>query len=367
MAEDNLKIGAGLPSIANIIMNALEGIDGAKEAVEKELKKAEAEFAKAEKETTDAEEALDAEAEIGDAEEEIIEDEEGGSSLKIGDFALEYLDDYLYNGVSLIVTDEPYVAQECTYDCCVVFNEDVEEIDGGFFSGNDSIVAAYFLAENVEIGDEAFSNCAGLERIYFKCGEVTLGERAFAGCSNLTEVILPEEVWGANSEVFEGTPWLDENENDFVLVSDTLIKYNGDDSYVEIPEYVYIIGEGAFEDTYVENVKLHENIERIDKNAFRNSDLIEITIPEGVEVISESAFADCSKLEYVKLPESVTEIEDEAFDGCDSLIEVFLPGMDVEISETAFGSNDDFFLKAREGSAVEDYARDNKIPLKVVE
>lgn len=72
-------------------------------------------------------------------------------------------------------------------------------------------------------------------------------------------------------------------------------------------------------------------------------------------------------MEYVKLPESVTEIKDWAFDGCGSLIEIYIPGMDVEISDTAFGSNDDFFLKAREGSAVEDYARENKIPLKVVD
>ena len=103
-------------------------------------------------------------------------------------------------------------------------------------------------------------------------------------------------------------------ENDFEIDTDgTLIKYNGNNDTVTIPEGVTKIGEGAF----------------------NGSPLACITIPEGVEIIGKQAFNNCNKLVSISLPFTILKIEDEAFSHS-ALRSIIIPVGCTEIGERCF-------------------------------
>ena len=85
---------------------------------------------------------------------------------------------------------------------------------------------------------------------------------------------------------------------DFIIEDGTLIKYSGNQSFVEIPKGVHTIDGYAFDS---------------------RSDIYSITIPEGVLFINTRAFVNCRRLVLLKLPRSVEYIGNDAFFGCTSL------------------------------------------------
>ena len=83
----------------------------------------------------------------------------------------------------------------------------------------------------------------------------------------------------------------------FTIENGVLLRYDGEEKEVIIPDGVTKIGHMAF---------FYKKIEKI-------------FIPEGVTVIGEDAFRGCSELAGVVLPESVTEIKKCAFYGCSKI------------------------------------------------
>ena len=101
----------------------------------------------------------------------------------------------------------------------------------------------------------------------------------------------------------------------FVIQDGVLIKYNGWQPYVIIPDDVVEIGARAFED---------------------NDNIIGIEIPDGVVKIGAFAFSGCSQLLCVCIPDSVEEIGEYAFSQCTRLASIHLPDNKkyTEISES---------------------------------
>lgn len=89
---------------------------------------------------------------------------------------------------------------------------------------------------------------------------------------------------------------------DFLIENGVLVKYNGTDEIVTIPEGVHMISNGAFYNDYDTRKTLKE-----------------VIIPKGVQGIGYCAFMDCTSLEKVILPTSLKAIGDLAFLGCGSL------------------------------------------------
>lgn len=90
----------------------------------------------------------------------------------------------------------------------------------------------------------------------------------------------------------------------FVIEDGVLIRYEGSEAEVSVPEGVTVIGEEAFAG---------------------NETLETVIVPEGVTTIGKKAFAGCKKLCSVKLPDSLTSMEKYVFSKCDSLTELTLP------------------------------------------
>ena len=124
-------------------------------------------------------------------------------------------------------------------------------------------------------------------------GVTWIRDDAFVGCTNLKEILVDENN-------------LDYCSKDGVLYSKLMsILYVVPcckDS-IEIPEYVLVIKDHAFEGC---------------------SNLKSITIPDSVSVIGNHTFRDCTNLTSIKIPSSVTTVVRDTFSCCTSLKEILV-------------------------------------------
>ncbi len=148
---------------------------------------------------------------------------------------------------------------------------------------------------------------------------------------DLEYLMTPEESFVVETPVYDegGSETGDEA---FEVSGGTLVKYNGTDSQVTVPDKVNnvaitAIGEGAFEGcTGLTGVTLPDGVLTIGKKAFFGcSAMTDINMPGGLKTIEESAFEGCASLGNVTLPNSLNEIGKSAFKGCATFTDMNIP------------------------------------------
>lgn len=94
-----------------------------------------------------------------------------------------------------------------------------------------------------------------------------------------------------------------------------LLKYDGKDANVEIPEEItWIAPEAFYRNETLKNVKLPSKITTIEENTFYGcSELEVVVIPDQVTMIGKSAFDECTVLKSVTFGKSLKVIKDHAF------------------------------------------------------
>lgn len=167
---------------------------------------------------------------------------------------------------------------------------------------------------------------------------LSIGESAFYDISPVNNIQIPntlQECEGA----FRNTTWYQELEDKFVIVGDgLLIKYNGTDEKVVIPEGVKHIDCAFTDKSKVQSVVFPETLESIGYNAFTNSGLTSVTIPGHVKKIGQGAFSLCDITDLI-LEDGVTTIGTSAFSNT-NLSEVTIPASVDFISYNAFSRNE---------------------------
>ena len=122
------------------------------------------------------------------------------------------------------------------------------------FKGADEVVT---LPQNITaIGASAFEGNTTLKKIVLTDYVNTIGKNAFADCVSLEEVVFSDvgciDTIGKNA--FLNTPYYNNYEGEFFIISDKLIKYKGKNvSFVRIPNTVKEVAEGAFDGCYAYN------------------------------------------------------------------------------------------------------------------
>ena len=126
----------------------------------------------------------------------------------------------------------------------------------------------------------------------------------------------------------------------FVIENGVLTKYNGWQSFVEIPDTVTAIGDSAFENnTTMMTVSIPDSVTSIGNNAFYGcTSLLGVMIPDSVETIGYSAFYNCSKMTNAYLPvnEKFTVVNSNTFYNCAALKEIEIPDSVEKIEGSAF-------------------------------
>ena len=234
------------------------------------------------------------------------------------------------------------------------------------FSGSITIPASV-----TSIGDMAFSSCYNLTSITIpeNSALTSIGEGAFDGCFRLTNSItLPASLTSIGNNAFRNCPGLTSitipENSALTSIGDSTFYNCASIAYINIPEGVALIGDGAFYGCYhlTNPITLPASLTSIGDNAFRgctgltsitipeNSALTSIgdrafsycenltfSIPENIALISigEYAFYKCHLTNSITIPESMTSIGDGTFYGCD-LTSITIPESVTSIGNEAF-------------------------------
>ena len=140
-------------------------------------------------------------------------------------------------------------------------------------SGAITIPETYDGKPVVEIGRDAFLNCAGLTSITIPSSVKSIGWYAFSGCTGLTSITIPSSVTEIDWFAFANCTGL------------TTATIGGNCE----------IGAGAFSGC---------------------TSLTDVTIQSGITTIGWSAFKGCTKLSSISIPASVTSVDRYAFYNC---------------------------------------------------
>ena len=128
---------------------------------------------------------------------------------------------------------------------------------------------------------------------------------------------------------------------DFKIRGTTLVRYNGTDSKVVIPDGIVTIDNDAFSGNInIEYVKFPSSLRTVKSRAFEGCSRLErVEMNEGLSEIKDGAFNDAGLRDPLTIPSSVIEIGVSAFESCTRLEEVtFANGSEKElaIGEYAF-------------------------------
>ena len=150
------------------------------------------------------------------------------------------------------------------------------------------------------IGENCFSYCPLVTTLTFpKTSKIdTIGSNAFYYCPKLATVENTAKLTKLNrvgSSVLGLSPYMNAQVDENVILGKVLVKYNGNDTDVTVPDGVTAIADAYF------------------GKAIVNIDLNDVTY------IGNNAFYGCRNLESIELSGTVTEIGDMAFSGCTSL------------------------------------------------
>ena len=125
----------------------------------------------------------------------------------------------------------------------------------------------------------------------------------------------------------------------FEILDGELVKYQGSDREIEIPNTITAIRDFAFYGCdQLEKVVISDGVTSIGSHAFYNCEnLTSIKIPESVKFIGGGAFSSCKRLESITLPDSLKTIQKSTFYKCENLKEIGLPSHLKVIEHSAFG------------------------------
>ena len=301
--------------------------------------------------------------------------------IDMGDFVFQVLDDgksakiLKYNGQSLYVSLPPNVEDYSvtivgasafmsnTTVKAVEISNKITKIESNAFYKCDALQKIVIPGNVIDIEECAFSGCTSLESVTINDGTKTIGRFAFSDCTSLTELVLPgsidiiddfaffncsslenadiprsvEEVGGY---VLEGTKWMSQQKDDFVIVGDgVLIKYNGKEKSKSIPANIKMIGDYAFaENKDIDTILMADNVTEIGKKAFYNCKRLK-TIglsPSGVVKIDDNAFSGCDQLDGVTLPDTLKVLGKSVFQNCVELNQINIPSGVEALDEFVF-------------------------------
>ena len=175
----------------------------------------------------------------------------------------------------------------------------IEVIDGDsilpYAFSSFGMVKEIILPESItSIGEYAFYGCYSIKSI--NISNVTkIYANAFTGCSNLETINFSNSLEYIGSKAFMATKYINTLDNEeFVMINNVLIKYNGSSENVVLPNNVSSIAGGAFAG---------------------NHTIKKITLSENTKLLCNGAFDSCINLNEIEVNyNGLVEIELEIFD-----------------------------------------------------
>lgn len=197
----------------------------------------------------------------------------------------------------------------------------VEQVEANAFRNNTQIKSVTFVNGMKKINMYAFEGCTELFSVIISETIESIGQNAFRKCEYLLNVCNDSAIdikMGSTKYGYVGNYACNiyssksgakgefKTEGDYECFdapgNKFILKYNGNETALEIPSNATGIGKDAFKG---------------------NQTLKEVFIPSSVQIIGKMAFSDCSSLEKVTISENTNlkEIGESAFANCEALKE----------------------------------------------
>lgn len=212
-------------------------------------------------------------------------------------------------GVTVI---NSYAFQNCDLQQLVI-PEGVTEIKEGAFEGTSELTSVSLPSTLRIIGKKAFSY-SFLKYIEIPYGVTTISESTFSGCTSLKQVVLPESILYIEKNAFDYCPAL---------------------KYLNIPQSLISIGNGAFENTKITDFNLPDSVRYIGSYVFPETAVTEIV--DGVEYIGKWVVDTVSGTSEITVREGTVGIAGHALSRIyTENTTITLPSTLKYISDTAF-------------------------------
>lgn len=151
------------------------------------------------------------------------------------------------------------------------------------------------------IPDCAYQDTDNLEWISIPESVRHIGDWAFFACGNLQTVLLEPGILTIGESAFSRTHLRD----------------------IILPDTLYYLGDGCFEDTMLETITVPGGIPNIYANTFcDNFYLRSVCLKEGIQHIHNGAFAWCRSLREIFIPDSLESIDPYAFEDSTPILSI---------------------------------------------
>lgn len=244
--------------------------------------------------------------------------------------------------------------EDCTFEGCLNLAEihipdTVTSIKKSAFKDCRKLREIHIPDPVTAINDDTFNGCYELAEIHIPDRVTVIGSRAFSGCKNLSEVHIPDSVVSIEREAFYGCCNISS-----IHIPNT-VKNIGSEAFdrcpnlkeIIIPDSVTFIGNGAFDYSNIETIKVSPLNPKYDSRESCNAIIESKTntlvyackhsfIPDSVTTIGNKAFSGCLGLTDLQIPNSVSTFGDSAFEGCTGLINLHIPDSVTAIGDRAF-------------------------------
>ena len=255
---------------------------------------------------------------------------------------------------SVIIPNSVISIGEGTFYGCsgltsITIPNSMTSIEHGAFWGCHGLTSVTIPNSVTNISYGAFHDCSSLTSVTIPTSVTTIGERAFMNCCELTTIDIPNSVTYIGFCAFEGTAWLNNQQDGLVYAGKVVYRYKGempDNTNISIENGTLGIAEYAFSGAFeyvssggsrLTSITIPNSVTSIGTGAFSGcSSLTSIDIPNSVTSIGYSAFSYCSGLTSINIPNSLTSIEVNLFDACSSLTSITIPKSLTYIEPGAF-------------------------------
>lgn len=151
--------------------------------------------------------------------------------------------------------------------------------------------------------------------VIINSGAVNIGDFAFYGLLNVDSFQIPDSVKEVGECSFEGTKWLNDTSEEFVLLNGILIKYNGNNTSIELPENVTGISGSAFSNNQsIKEISSQSYIDTVSSGAFSNCTSLQKVHFKSLRQLRNNVFSGCTSLEIIELPEKIDYIGSSCFE-----------------------------------------------------
>ena len=140
------------------------------------------------------------------------------------------------------------------------------------------------------VENHAFRDCSKLTTLILPDSVRKIGDYAFSNCKKLKTLYIPDTVEDVGWGIVQGTLWLSEQTDSFVVVGQgILLAYTADETEVIVPDTVRVIGGFAFSDRKTAEI---------------------VRLPASLTLIDAFAFDNCKNLRQIEMPDSLTAIRE---------------------------------------------------------